>query len=517
MLSPYLVAIAVVSCVAAAAAAVFLLRAGGARRTGGLPGVGAGDTVFLFEGADLVDATPLAERLFASIQGDGTDWGRAIDALAPHFPGLRRSLAGLAGGERLTMTSAAIGAELVATVLGERVRLVIRRTGDGVEGGGVDPMIHSALVREAETLRAVAEHLPYLVWQQSETGEIVWANSTYRTTARELLGRESGDDGRLLALFSADAMAQIAREGGVRRQVIDRAGEDETWFECRVVPAPDAMLFAATQINATVQAEQQLREFMQTLTKTFSHLTTGLAIFDRQRRLSLFNPALTDLTGLPVDFLAARPSLYAVLDRLRDRRMIPEPKDYSGWRKRLSDLEAAATDGTFSETWALPDSRTYRVSGRPHPGGALAFVIEDISAEMSLTRRFRSELELGQAVIDAMEDAIVVFSTSGAVSMVNRAYQEFWEDDIAASVDVPTVTEVSRVWMARTKATPVWGEIRDFVSHERERSAWEDRATLVGGRPLRVRVAPLSGGSTLVSFRIEAPVADAAESVPRSA
>ena len=33
--------------------------------------------------------------------------------------------------------------------------------------------------------------------------------------------------------------------------------------------------------------------------------------------LKLFNPALLDLTGLPVDFLSLRPSLLSVLDALR--------------------------------------------------------------------------------------------------------------------------------------------------------------------------------------------------------
>ena len=51
----------------------------------------------------------------------------------------------------------------------------------------------------------------------------------------------------------------------------------------------DEILYAAVSVDATVKAEVQLRDFMQTLTMTFSHLTTGLAVFDRQRRLSMQN------------------------------------------------------------------------------------------------------------------------------------------------------------------------------------------------------------------------------------
>ena len=62
--------------------------------------------------------------------------------------------------------------------------------------------------------------------------------------------------------------------------------------------------------------------------------------------------------------------------------MMPEPKDYRSWRQQMSDLEAAAQNGTYEETWALPTGQTYRVTGRPHPDGAVALLFEDISAEV---------------------------------------------------------------------------------------------------------------------------------------
>ena len=178
-------------------------------------------------------------------------------------------------------------------------------------------------------------------------------------------------------------------------------------------------LIFALPADAAVQAETALRDFMQTLTKTFAHLHVGLAIFDQQRQLQLFNPALLDLTGLPVDFLSMRPSLLSVLDAMRDRNMIPEPKDYRGWRRQLVELEKAAASGLYEETWSLPGGQTYRVIGRPHPNGAIALMFEDISGEMLRTRRYRADLELGQSVIDQMDEAIAVFSEGGQLVMSN--------------------------------------------------------------------------------------------------
>jgi hypothetical protein len=87
----------------------------------------------------------------------------------------------------------------------------------------------------------------------------------------------------------------------------------------------------------------------------------------------LFNPALIDLTALPADFLSARPNLLSFFDRLRDHRMMPEPKNYGSWRHQMADLVAAAADGRYQETWSLPSGAVYSVSGQPHPDGAVAF------------------------------------------------------------------------------------------------------------------------------------------------
>ena len=65
----------------------------------------------------------------------------------------------------------------------------------------------------------------------------------------------------------------------------------------------------------------------------------GLAVFDKNRRLGLFNPALTDLVKIDAVWLAGRPSLRDFLERLRETRQMPEQKDFASWRRKLSELE----------------------------------------------------------------------------------------------------------------------------------------------------------------------------------
>jgi hypothetical protein len=215
----------------------------------------------------------------------------------------------------------------------------------------------------------------------------------------------------------------------------------------------------------------------------------------------IFNPALTELTGLPPDFLSAKPTLFGFLDKLRERHMVPEPRDYPSWRRELVDLEAAAVEGCYSENWSLPHGRTYRVIGRPHPDGAIAFLFEDVSAEIALTRRFRAELEIGQGALDAIEDPIAIFSPGGILVLATEAYSETWGDDPETSLSDIDVQQATRRWMERAAPTPVWGDLREFVTRAADRSEWAAEVRLRDGRLLACRVVPIAGGSTMVRFQ----------------
>jgi PAS domain-containing protein len=281
-------------------------------------------------------------------------------------------------------------------------------------------------------------------------------------------------------------------------------------FSWMLAHAGASALCSATPIDATIIAEEKTRRFMQTLTQTFAHIRTGLAIFDRDRRLTMFNPALMDLTGLEAEWLALRPTLNSFFDQLRNRNTLPEPKDYKSWRDRLDWIEEEANNGQFAEVWSLPDGQVFRVCARPHPDGGLAILIEDISDEMALTRRFRAELELSQSVINAMDEAVVVFSPAGTQLMANEAYATLWDVDEAgpdAPITAPTILDANKLWQTRAKPAPLWGEIREFVSALTQRAEWSDTGHLVDGVGLACRVVPLTGGATLVSFTEAEPIA----------
>ncbi|MBD3763790.1 MAG: PAS-domain containing protein [Rhodobacterales bacterium] len=474
-----------------------------------------GRALFLFDGERLVDASPGGRALLSRVPVSGGAWARLCAHLAPRFPGVEADLRRIEEIGRLTRNEAGDTRRphlLTAEWRGGLVRIAL--TDPVAEGSApiVDPLLLTAIEDEAALLRRVLAETPLLVWRETAEGAVVWANETYLATARLTRPDEDGDalPWPLPAIFPAGVQPGRAR--------LDLPAGPPRWFDLQIHPdGADGRLIQALPIDATVQAETVLAEFRQTLTKTFAELPVGLAIFDRGRRLALFNPALHDMTLLPVDFLSARPSLGDVFDALRDRRMIPEPKDYRSWRRQLLSLEQKATSGRYDEVWNLPGGRTYRVIGRPHPDGAMALLFQDISPEITRLRRDRADAELAQAVVDQMTEGVAVFSAAGTLVMANAAYAELWGEDPDAQLGQVGFDRMAHKWRQASAPTPLWDRVEALFTRTADRRPVQGTARLADGRLLECRFLPLPGGASLAGFRPAALNQPAAGETRRSA
>jgi PAS domain-containing protein len=461
--------------------------------------------VFLFAGQRLIQSTQTAKALLdhdwsgedpEASNKDRSDWDTIRDQLDHRFPDLPENPEWANGTGQMTLEAirGACTDQIVIDWWDGHTRLTL------IEGlpAEASPSASAPLTDEAGWLRQAVTEAPYPIWQSDKVGNILWANSAYRDLVARFR-KEPIADGACPALFDFPHHSD-SENTAYRVSVVPEGSVQPYWFDVRALRIDTGWMNYATDVNAVVNAEIAQRNFVQTLTKTFAQLSIGLAIFDRKRQLALFNPALIDLTSLPAEFLSARPNLLSFFDRLRDRQMMPEPKNYRSWRDQIADLVAAADNGQYRETWSLPSGLTYRISGRPHPDGAVAFLFEDISAEISLTRRFRSQLELGQSVLNTLEQSIAVFSASGVMAFSNTAYRKMWGMDPDSSFTDISVTDASRQWQAGSLPTPVWGDLRDFIVQFGERTDWQAAVTLRDGQVVNCQVVPMAGGATLVLF-----------------
>ncbi len=463
------------------------------------------ETAFLFDGDILISATESAYKLIGPKTNEISDLQRLISAFSPRFSTLSNDLLALGGEGTLTIIpdNPKDTARIKAEWWDGFARLIFVDTQDDTQAPLVENTNITALETELETLRRTAKLAPYLVWQETSDGEINWANAAYLSLVNSVSSDSNNNSWPPARIFDISKTAIDGLNPQTMRIAVNtREASKQLWFELSCKKVNESILCFAIPADATVKAETRQKEFIQTLTKTFAHISIGLAVFDKNRKLALFNPALTDMTRLPIDFLSLRPTLFSMLDRLREDQMMPEPKNYKNWREKMAALEQAATDGTYEEIWDLPGGQIYRVIGRPHPDGAVALMFEDISAEVSLTRNFRHELEIGQSVLDTLEDAVVVFSSTGSIIMSNTAYSQLWGVDPGTTFGEIGISDAIQNWQEICDPTSLWEELQNFIGNPGLRTEWYGDAILDDGRPLACRFSPLSSGTTLVQFRI---------------
>jgi len=452
----------------------------------------------LFEEENLQHASDTAVKLYQLLPGRD-DWTAVRERFLNRFPGLPERVEETAIGQTLVPArDIEDTASLSVTRTGAYTRVCVR---DGVRQPMAQTERIKQIQRELEDLRRASETTSHAIWQVNSEGLVTWHNAAYGKLYQRLHDASPDPEKPLF-----DTLIELEADQQKRRVSIDRRGETQKdWYDVNTVSVGDITVHHAMDVNAIVKSEVAQRNFVQTLAKTFAQLSIGLAIFDRNGQLALFNPALIDLTELPAEFLSGRPTLLSFFDRMRENRRMPEPKNYHSWRQQIAEVIAAATDGRYQETWTLETGQTYRVKGRPHPDGAIAFLIEDITAEVSLTRNFRAELELGQSLMDSFDDALAVFSSSGVLSFCNRAYRDLWSMDPDNSFADVTIQDCVRIWEEKTDAGVDWTELTNFVLDFGETSSWDMPARLSSGQELTCIVSRIASGATILRFEQSRP------------
>lgn len=462
------------------------------------------EPVFLFDDTRLIDANDRGESLLDALSAaegvprskkGSESWLLLSRFLVSGFPDLAEHLATLSEKGKIRLSAEdGSGLRLQAEWLEGTARLTLTDTAADDGSVMLDRLSFRAMEDELAVLRRITDRSPILTWRENDQGQVIWANGAY---LRQLAEAGLGDsiNWPLPRLFPS------GEAGLEQRAAVNISGNGrQRWFDISRMPDEKGLLIFALPADEAHRAEKTKREFIQTLTKTFATLPIGLAVFDRTRRLQLFNPALTDLTGLEPEFLLSRPGIEGFLNRMRDKRVLPEPRDYHSWSRRLLEIEKGAANNDFEETWSLPTGQTFKVSASPHPDGALAFLIEDITSEVHMTRNFRTDLETSQAALNILDTALAVFTQNGQLILTNAAFNRLWTlegDDTLAGF---TLAEALANWREDSKDPALWDRISELSRPGSAPGLVSGAMQLDDGECLAVSAQKVSNNTTVIAF-----------------
>ena len=506
---PLLLMVIFLSVLAASAAMFFLAQTSVLSRAD----AGLGDDnvlsdgcVFVFSNEQLVFASETAQDVIGTLKPGDSSWSQVSKYLTSLKPEISPSLKDLieegTGFYTDFETEDGRFLECEGQARGGFLRLTLREFSE-------NKLAHRAIAGRSAQSRETTEQLdevlskaPLIAWRRDKEGKVLWGNEPLHILSG---GSEGFGENQALALPAAFKIPDDGTAIPVERRVAvtHQVGTEkiEEWYLLSEHEASNQEVIGfAIDAKEIVKVEMALGRFVATLTESFAHLQTGLAIFDQERRLTIFNPAIADLLQLDPGWLALGPGFRKFMSRVREAQMMPEHKTSAEWKTHVQTIEDRALNGSLSEKWVLPSGQTFKITGRPHPHGAIALMIDDISTRTTLERRYKSEIEQSRTTLDYLTEAICVFDTTGAMVYSNTAFAELWGFDPRDQNETPNILDLTKLWSEACLPTPTWGDLREFVTSVDQRASWTSDLSLSDGRILNAVFAPLPDGSTLTSF-----------------
>jgi signal transduction histidine kinase len=397
-------------------------------------------------------------------------------------------------------------------------------TVEGRAAGALAWLRISAVLGEDQGLPTAPRFAAFLnaracpAWLAAADGSPIWVNAAWLAAVDAASLDEAAQRG---ATFDrgADALASEAANLGQRREGVRwlSLGGRRRAFQITAQPLDGGGVGVWTEdLTDLEDAREETKRNIEAHDETLNRLDDAVVIFDRAKRLSFHNTAFAELWGLEPAWLTERPTHGEVLDRLRQRRRLPETADYAKWKaaelNRYEQLESAPDD-----MWSTPDGRTLRVVRQPHPLGGLLLLFSDITDDLKMKAQFSALVQVQQATLDKLSDAVAVFGSDGRLRLHNESFEKFWNItplQLEAAGDFEGIVDLC---VPKLHDMAFWKELKGRVADPdpSARMPITGEAQTSDDRMLEYRTRPLPDGATLIAFtdvtdarRLESALAD---------
>src|SRR5439155_23007024 len=188
-------------------------------------------------------------------------------------------------------------------------------------------------------------------------------------------------------------------------------------------------------------AESQLARHVNAHGQVLESIHAAVAIYGADKRLSFFNSAFARLWGIEEEWLSGEPALDELLERLRERRRVPEYADFRAFKRQQLNMFTSLIEPQ-TELMHLPDDRTLSLSVSPPPLGGLIFVYEDVTDRLALERLYNTLIEVQRETLDNLFEGIAVFGSDGRLKLHNPAYRKIWDLSESELVGEPHISDI---------------------------------------------------------------------------
>lgn len=360
---------------------------------------------------------------------------------------------------------------------------------------------HKTLLEETETLRGFAAAVPWPIWARRSGGGLIFANAAY-ARASEANGVADAID-RNSELLDSDDRNQLARalnDNGAfaARLPIVIAGERRI-FDVHALNVSGGSAGIAIDASEAAALSAALVRMAEAHRRTLDQLSSGVAVFDDQRRLAFYNDSYRRLWDLDRTFLDSNPDDSSVLDRLRAARKLPEQPDFRAWKTKLHEAYRAVE--AAKDVWYLPDGRAVSIVTTPNPEGGVTYLFDDVTESLELARRFDRLINVQRETLDNLAEAVAVFGSNGRAQLFNPAFAKMWKLSAEALQEQPHIETVEGWCRPLFDDGATWQTLRGAITSIDNRTAVPLKLERKDGSVLDCMTMPLPDGATMLTFQ----------------
>ncbi len=360
---------------------------------------------------------------------------------------------------------------------------------------------HKELLEETEMLRGFAAAAPWPIWTRRAGGGLSFANVAYARATEAGTVAEAID--RNLELLDTDDRDNLARalndsQSFNARLPIVVSGERRMYdvHALNVSGGSAGIAIDASEASALSAALVRMAEAHR---RTLNQLSSGVAVFDAQRRLAFYNDSYRRLWDLDRAFLDSNPDDSSVLDRLRAARKVPEQPDFRAWKAKLHEAYRAIEPA--KDVWYLPDGRALSIVTTPNPEGGVTYLFDDVTESLELARRFDGLIRVQRETLDNLAEAVAVFGSNGRAQLFNPAFAKMWKLSAEALQEQPHIETVEAWCRPLFDDGPTWQTLRGAITGIENRIAVPLKLERKDGSVLDCMTMPLPDGATMLTFQ----------------
>src|ERR1700756_5146122 len=223
--------------------------------------------------------------------------------------------------------------------------------------------------------------------------------------------------------------------------------------------------------------------------RTLDQLSSGVAVFDGQRRLAFYNDSYRRLWDLDQAFLDNNPDDSSVLDRLRASRKLPEQADFRAWKAKLHEAYRALEPA--KDTWYLPDGRA----------GGVTYLFDDVTESLDLARRFDRLIKVQRETLDSLAEGVAVFGSNGKARVFHSGFARMWKLPPEQLGDEPHIDTVAAWCKPLLDDAKAWRMIRESITGLENRNDVPLKLERTDGSVLDRMSRPLPDGATMLTFQ----------------